>query len=63
MNHKSEFEPIATHFFEQGPYEVWAFPYWGARKKVLVASGLSLQTARSYNWAGKEICLDGKEVK
>lgn len=47
---------IPSHFFEDGDYEVWATRYNGhGAPVVLIASGLSLKTARAFNWPNKEI--------
>lgn len=50
---------IPPCFFEHGPYEVWA------KKRsdgpvCLIAQNLSLKTAQSFSWVGKEIRLNGK---
>lgn len=62
--HLDEFDPIPSHFFDSGPYEVWSWqatttyamgPY-GMKK---IADGLCFQTAVAYDWPRKEIRVNG----
>lgn len=54
---------IPSHFFENGPYEVWARRgYDGGMKLERITSGVSLETAKAYSWPYKEIRLNGVAV-
>jgi len=57
------FEPIPSHFFETGPYEVWSWQNIGTSPyqygMVKIADGLCLATALAYDWPKKEIRING----
>jgi hypothetical protein len=54
---------IPSHFFECGPYEVWASKDYTSRNICRIAKGLSLETAKAFNWPFKQIRLNGEIVK
>ena len=61
---KADFEPIPSHFFEKGEYEVWAAKSHNYDAPVVrIAQGLCLKTAKAYDWPKKEIRLNGKKVE
>jgi acyl-CoA synthetase (NDP forming) len=60
---KDDFEPVPSHFFEKGPYEVWAAKNYERNAPiVMIASGVCLETAKAFNWRRKEIRLNGEII-
>lgn len=58
MNEKDQFSHFSpSHFFDPGPYEVWASKDRNPEDISLIAAGLCLETAKAFNWPHKEIRL------
>jgi hypothetical protein len=64
-------ETIPSHFFERGPYEVWAWRnewaggrFTGKHTLQMIAGGLCEETARvmQRGWPASEIQKDGKVI-